>query len=206
MKVIISLANYFTGANDDPGDGEGGLVDYYTYFGDKSNPDPKKGKDLFFQPAADGSMNKMQQVYREYVKAVVTRYMTNTTVFAYELMNEPRCEQCPDGEDKSRSKFIVDWADQTSTWIKSPATGDNPGLGDTNHLLAVGDEGWFDSRVEGHAPPGLTPENVQAAATGAEYAVNGASGVDTVALMSLPNIDYGTFHYYPAVPCEYPAL
>jgi mannan endo-1,4-beta-mannosidase len=36
-----------------------------------------------------------QQVYREYIKTIVTRYKKSTAIFAWELANEPRCHGCP---------------------------------------------------------------------------------------------------------------
>jgi len=49
---------------------------------------------------------------------------------------------------------------------------------DANHLVAVGDEGFF-NRIS------------------ADWAYAGEGGVDHEALLALPSIDYGTFHCYP---------
>ncbi len=50
---------------------------------------------------------------------------------------------------------------------------------DRRHLVAVGDEGFFNI-------PGST-----------DYTYNGGSGVDWSRLIALPAIDYGTMHLYP---------
>ena len=55
--------------------------------------------------------------------------------------------------------LLIEWVRDMSRWIKQH---------DPNHLLAVGDEGFF-----------------------------GKHGVDCDALLQVPDIDFGTFHLYP---------
>jgi mannan endo-1,4-beta-mannosidase len=49
---------------------------------------------------------------------------------------------------------------------------------DQHHMIATGTEGFF-------------------AGTSDDWAYNGADGIDSEALIKLPNIDFGTFHLYP---------
>jgi len=83
---------------------------------------------------------------------------------AWELANEPECISDRSGDT------LVQWAREMSDYIKCI---------DSNHLVAVGDEGFLNRPAE------------------AALAYNGYNGVDWERLIELPNIDYGTFHLYP---------
>lgn len=77
-----------------------------------------------------------QAQYRTYIKAVVSRYITSTAVFAWELANEPRCSGC-------NTDVIYKWAADTSAYVKSL---------DPNHMVALGDEGFNPSAGDGSYP------------------------------------------------------
>lgn len=77
-----------------------------------------------------------QAQYRTYIKAVVSRYITSTAVFAWELANEPRCSGCS-------TDVIYKWAADTSAYIKSL---------DSNHMVTLGDEGFNPSAGDGSYP------------------------------------------------------
>jgi len=77
-----------------------------------------------------------QATYQAYVKAVVSRYSTSTAIFAWELMNEPRCHACD-------TSVLTAWATSTSAYIKSL---------DGNHLVTLGDEGFNPSAGDGTYP------------------------------------------------------
>ncbi|GFG18261.1 mannan endo-1,4-beta-mannosidase F [Aspergillus udagawae] len=68
---------------------------------------------------------KIQSVYRTYIKAVVSRYRDSPAIFAWELGNEPRCQNC-------NTDVIYNWAAKTSAYIKSL---------DPNHMVTTGEEG-----------------------------------------------------------------
>ena len=55
---------------------------------------------------------------------------------------------------------------------------------DSNHLVTLGDEGFMNGGGDGSYP--YTP----------------GEGVDFVANLKIPNLDYGTFHLYPG-SCEF---
>ncbi|KAL4982236.1 glycoside hydrolase superfamily [Aspergillus falconensis] len=103
IKLIIPFVNNW----DDYG-GMNAYVD--TYGGDKPG--------WYTNPS-------IQAAYQAYIKAVVTRYADSPGIFAWELGNEPRCQQCS-------TSVINQWATTTSAFIKSL---------DPNHLVAIGDEG-----------------------------------------------------------------
>ena len=129
----------------------GGIPAYTTAFGGNSTS--------FYTDA------ESQAAYRNYVQFIVNRYKNSPAIFAWELANEPRCSQCP-------SSVITNWATSISAYIKSL---------DSKHMVALGDEGWFDTASIGDG----------------SYAYSGYEGVDFVKNLAIPTLDYGTFHCYP---------
>ncbi|CAN4087240.1 unnamed protein product [Withania somnifera] len=75
--------------------------------------------------------------FKNYVKTVLTRiniytgieYRDDPTIFAWELINEPRCMTDPSGDT------LQDWIEEMSTFVKSV---------DRKHLLTVGLEGFYE--------------------------------------------------------------
>ena len=100
--------------------------------------------------------------YKNYVRAVVSRYTTNTAIMSWQLANEPRCNGCP-------ASTITNWASNLSSYIKSL---------DSNHLVSLGDEGFFNR-------------------AGGNYAYGGSEGVDFEANLKISTLDYGVMHFYP---------
>lgn len=90
-------------------------------------------------------------------------YRDDPTIFGWELANEPR------GTSGTPSQTLTRWAHEMSSYLKSL---------DSNHLVAVGDEGFLDGDSE-------------------HWTYHADNGVNHPALTALPNIDYGTFHLYP---------
>jgi mannan endo-1,4-beta-mannosidase len=121
-----------------------------------------------------------KQAYKSYVAHLIGRvnsiskltYKDDPSIFAWELANQPRCRNFGqyDRPADCRPDVITAWAKEMSEFIKSL---------DENHMVAVGDEGFFNR-------PGQAAE---------QY--NGKEGVDHEALLALGSIDYGTFHLYP---------
>jgi len=93
-----------------------------------------------------------------------TLYKDSPAILAWELANEPRCE-IPGGRE-----LLLDWVREMSQYVKEQ---------DSNHLLALGDEGFF------------TRENPP------NYLYSGQQGVDFDATLAIPEIDFGTYHFYP---------
>jgi mannan endo-1,4-beta-mannosidase len=90
-------------------------------------------------------------------------YLEEPAIMAWELMNEPRGISAADRE------LLLEWTVEMSRFLKSI---------DSNHLLALGDEGFFFKRGHGHL-------------------YDGTYGIDFEAVLKLPSIDFGTFHFYP---------
>lgn len=114
LKLIIPFVNNW---ND-----YGGINAYVNAFGGNATT-------WFTNSAA-------QTQYRKYIQAVVSRYINSTAIFAWELANEPRCNQCDTG-------VIVQWATSVSQYVKSL---------DSNHLVTLGDEGLGLSTGDGSYP------------------------------------------------------
>lgn len=71
------------------------------------------------------------------------------------------------------SSIITTWATKISGYIKSI---------DPNHMVTLGDEGWL-------APADGVGDG--------SYAYGGGEGIDWVANLAIPSLDYGVFHLYP---------
>lgn len=101
IKLIINFVNNWSDY--------GGIEAYTTAFGGTSTS-------WFTSPT-------IQNVYRQYIKAVVSRYSQSSAIFAWELANEPRCNGC-------NASVIHNWAASTSAYIKTL---------DPKHMVAIGD-------------------------------------------------------------------
>jgi mannan endo-1,4-beta-mannosidase len=140
-KLVINFVNNWSDY--------GGMPLYNTYYGTT--------KATWYTTAA------VQAQYKACISAVVSRYMTSTAVFAWELANEARC-------NGRATSVITNWATSISAYIKSL---------DPNHLVTLGDEGFMNGGGDGSYP--YTP----------------SEGVDFVANLKVPDLDYGIFHLYP---------
>ncbi len=122
----------------------------------------------------------IRQWFKDYIAHLLNRtnsitgikYKDDPTILMWELANEPRCvgSGVYPRSGNCTTETITSWADDVSTFIKTV---------DDKHLVGVGDEGFFCD--PGHAV----------------YEYNCRSGVDTVALAKLPNVDVLSFHLYP---------
>jgi mannan endo-1,4-beta-mannosidase len=128
----------------------GGMAAYFSACGVSSN-------------AQWYASSKCQAMYQAYIRAVVARYRTSTAVFAWELANEPRCNGCA-------PSVLTSWIRASSDYVRSL---------DSDHMIAIGDEGFGLSSGDGSYPYQLT------------------EGLDFAANLALPNISFGTLHLYP---------
>jgi mannan endo-1,4-beta-mannosidase len=149
IRLILPLVNYW--------ENFGGMDQYVDWFG--GGP-----RDRFYRDPS------IRAAWQTWVQAVLTRrntltgrlYRDEPAILAWELANEPECNT-PDG-----GGVLLEWVSMTSSWMRRC---------DPNHLIAVGDQGYF--------------------AGGSGPLFDGSHGVDFSALLRLPNIDLGTFHLYP---------
>ena len=107
IKLVVNFANNWSDY--------GGVPAYMTYY--------NLTQEQWY------TSSEAQATYQAYIEAVVSRYSTSTAIFAWELMNEPRCHGCD-------TSVLTSWAATTSAYIKSL---------DGNHLVTLGDEGFAPS-------------------------------------------------------------
>jgi mannan endo-1,4-beta-mannosidase len=118
---------------------------------------------------------KVISAYQSYIDKFVGRYANEPTIMAWELANEPRCSGSSGSASSAcdpAGSTINEWASTISAYIKSI---------DPNHLVALGDEGWF----QWANPP--------------TYPYAPGVGVDFEQNLQIPTLDFGTFHSYPEV-------
>lgn len=123
---------------------------------------------------------RARQAYKSYAAHLIHRvntvthvaYKDDPSIFAWELANEPRCRNYGqyDRLQDCTPATITGWVKEMSEHIKSL---------DPNHMVAVGDEGFFNRSGEGGEP------------------YTGKDGADHDAFLALKSIDFGTFHLYP---------
>lgn len=151
LKLILPLVNYWPDF--------GGMPMYLKWFG-LPETDPAE---FFRSPRTRGA-------FRVWIDHILHRrnnitgrpYYEEPAILAWELANEPR-SMGVDGRE-----LLLDWIEEMSGFVKER---------DSNHLLGVGDEGFFHQRGRSHL-------------------YNGMYGVDFEAILRLPAIDLGTFHLY----------
>jgi mannan endo-1,4-beta-mannosidase len=123
--------------------------------------------------------NQAQSQFMKWIKHIVNHvnsisgvaYKNDPTIMAWELGNEPRCKgSSTSASADCKPATITNWAKKMSNFIK---------FNDHNHLVSVGDEGFFNRT-------GST-----------DWFYSGGEGVDSDALAALPSIDFVTYHLYP---------
>jgi mannan endo-1,4-beta-mannosidase len=168
IKLVIVFTNYWADF--------GGIKEYVKWADQNAN-----GINIYdnkYTPDASKFYTDTycKKVYKQYIKDLLTRvnhlnnkaYKDDDTIMSWELMNEPR------NPDKDPS-IVTSWANEMSTYIKTI---------DTNHLVALGDEGGFNHKAS------------DAYKTLGKTMYDGSEGADFDAILALPNIDYGTYHLY----------
>ncbi|KAI0066115.1 CEL4a mannanase [Artomyces pyxidatus] len=150
IRLIVALTNNWSDY--------GGMDVYVTQILGAGQP-----HDYFYTNA------KVIAAYKNYIKTFVGRYVNEPGILGWELANEPRCSgSSPDTTSGNcTTTTITNWASQISAYIKSI---------DSNHLVAIGDEGFFNE-----------PSNPS-------YPYQGSEGIDFNANIQIPTIDFGTFH------------
>ncbi|KAJ7698350.1 mannanase [Mycena rosella] len=152
IRLIISLTNNWSDY--------GGMDVYTAQLLGSGQP-----HDLFY------SNPTVIAAFKTYVQAVVSRYANEPTIMAWELVNEPRCSGSNTVASSSCTvSTITNWASTISSFIKSI---------DSNHLVGLGDEGFFNE-------PGNS-----------DYMYQGSAGIDFAANLKISTLDFGTFHMYP---------
>ncbi|KAI0630191.1 mannanase [Trametes polyzona] len=151
LRLIISLTNNWSDY--------GGMDVYVNQIANSSN------HDLFY------TNPDVIAAFKLYIKTFVGRYVDEPTILGWELANEPRCRgSTGTSTGTCTTQTITKWAGEISAFIKSI---------DSNHLVAMGDEGFFNE-----------PGNPS-------YPYQGSEGIDFNANLNISTIDFGTAHLYP---------
>ena len=168
IRVILTLANYWPDY--------GGIGSYASWLG-------LPNKLLFFTDA------RAQDLYRRYVAHIVNRvntvdgiaYKDDPTVFAWELMNEPRSDCADDPTPDHRycdpsGSTVRSWISTMGAYVKQL---------DPEHMVATGGEG------HGFVPTGSGGQGIQWARD------NEGDGNAPYLVQNVPQVDFFTFHPYP---------
>ncbi|TFK66523.1 glycoside hydrolase family 5 protein [Pluteus cervinus] len=152
LRLIVALTNNWADY--------GGMDVYVNQIVGQGQP-----HDLFYTNA------NVKTAYKNYIKTFVGRYVNEPGILAWELANEPRCKGTTGTTSGSCTPAtITAWAKEMTAYIKSI---------DSNHLVGVGDEGFFNQ-------PGAPT-----------YPYQGGDGIDFDANLAISTVDFGTFHSYP---------
>ncbi|XP_073061530.1 mannan endo-1,4-beta-mannosidase 6-like [Primulina eburnea] len=162
IRLILSLVNNLNNF--------GGKAQYVKW-AEEAGTNVSALRDPFF------SDRTIKGYYKAYVKAIVTRknsytgvkYSEEPSIFAWELMNEPRCESV------SCSPALQDWITEMAAFVKSI---------DQKHLVTVGLEGFYGSNSSQNYV--MNPGD-WAASLGSDFIQNSA----------IKNIDFASVHAYP---------
>ncbi|KAJ6363778.1 hypothetical protein OIU78_003859 [Salix suchowensis] len=162
IRLILSLVNNlvaFGGKNQ------------YVKWAKEAGVNVSLSDDSFFSNPA------IKDYYKAYIKAVVKRknslsgvmYSEEPAIFAWELMNEPRCAS------SSSAPVLQEWIAEMAAYIKSL---------DKRHLVTVGLEGFYGPNTtnKSEVNPGIW-----AASLGTDFILNSATD----------NIDFASVHAYP---------
>ncbi|KAI0076116.1 CEL4a mannanase [Panus rudis PR-1116 ss-1] len=152
LRLIVTLTNNWSDY--------GGMDVYVSQINGSTN------HDFFYTD------EKVKAAFKNYITAFVGRYKDEPTILAWELANEPRCRgSTGTWSGTCTTVTVTNWAKEISAFIKSI---------DPNHLVAIGDEGFYNQ-----------PGNPS-------YPYQGSEGIDFDANLAIDTLDFGTFHAYPA--------
>ncbi|KAI0306582.1 glycoside hydrolase [Multifurca ochricompacta] len=211
----------------------GGMDAYVREFSDT------KAHDEFY---TDQTIRKF---FEQYIQAVVSRFVNNPRVLAWELANDPRCNSTLPSSESCNTNTITRWHADIAKFIRSI---------DPNHLISSGNHGFFcpscpklffnplpppqpssapggtrkrtaggitpskllrmiteerraapralDSRdgvkIRGRWMASLIPiAEAKRQTSGVGPAFDGSFGVDSLDILSIPNIDFGSFQLFP---------
>lgn len=115
IKLVLVLGNYW--------DEYGGAKTYLKWAGENTG-DRKR----FW------TSEKAKELYKNYLKKIVSRYKDHPNVLMWELINEPR-----NSGDRS-GQVVTDWLKEMAQFVRSI---------DNNHMIASGGEGFLSNPVPG---------------------------------------------------------
>ncbi|XAR55511.1 Mannan endo-1,4-beta-mannosidase [Bertholletia excelsa] len=162
IRLLLSLVN-----NLQP---YGGKTQYVKWAWEEGVGLSASNDSFFYDPST-------RQYFKNHVKTLLTRkntitgtqYRDDPTIFAWELINEPRCMTDPSGDT------LQEWIEEMSIFVKSI---------DNNHLITVGLEGFYGPKSSKR----LTVNPGEWAAV---------LGSDFIRNSKLSTIDFASVHIYP---------
>ncbi|KAI8009809.1 Mannan endo-1,4-beta-mannosidase 2 [Camellia lanceoleosa] len=162
VRLLLSLVNNLQAY--------GGKTQYVKWAWEEGIGLSSSNDSFFFDPS-------IRHYFKNHVKTLLTRkntitgtkYKDDPTIFAWELINEPRCMSDPSGDT------LQDWIEEMSTYVKSI---------DKNHLVTVGLEGFYGPK----SPKRLTVNPGEWAAE---------LGSDFIRNSKISTIDFASVHIYP---------
>ena len=156
VKLILAFTSYWTPT--------GGVPEYLKWGGST------KTTDFYTNPA-------IIEMYQNFVRTILLRrntingrlYRDDPTVMAWDLLNEPRCPDCPAGT-------VAKWFAQQAAFVRSI---------DPNHLITTGEEGFY----------GCCGNTANPGVKWSEWA--SSEGQDFLKDHGAKEIDFGTIHSWP---------
>src|SRR5262249_11866785 len=125
-------------------------------------------------------------LYKGYIGYLLNRtnifngrvYKDDPTIFAWELMNEPRCEGCDPAA-------VTAWMADMAAFIRGQGA---------RQMITTGEEGFDCTRTGVSSATGYTDsQNIEAH----PWMYDGSEGLCYTHNTKLANIDFGSFHMYP---------
>ncbi|XP_057527626.1 mannan endo-1,4-beta-mannosidase 2-like [Amaranthus tricolor] len=161
VRLILSLVNNLQAY--------GGKTQYVKWAWQEGIGISASNDSFFYDPS-------IQTYFKNYVKTMLTRkntitgieYRDDPVIFAWELINEPRCMTDPSGDT------LQDWIKEMSEFVKAI---------DEKHLVTVGLEGFYGLK---NAKSALNPSEWEA-----------TIGTDFIRNNDIPTIDFASVHMYP---------
>lgn len=149
----------------------GGICQYNTWAGAEN---PSNNMEFFI------SNPNTQKWYKDYIHMLLNRtntitgiaYKDEPAIFSWEIMNEARL-------NGGNPETLRNWYQEIAQYIKSI---------DNNHLVSTGEEGLEEDTPDMYSLDQYSNTHILRAGEGSSYILN----------TQIPEIDYGTAHWYPA--------
>ena len=115
IRLLLTLTNFW--------EDYGGVEQYCNWFG-------VKDKSEFFRD------RRIKEAYKRYARFVAERYKDNESVFAFQLINEPRIELGGENAMGVRDSIMKEWCREMIQAFREV---------NSNHMLSLGSEGFYSS-------------------------------------------------------------
>ena len=174
IKLIVTLTNNWQ---------EFGGMDVYN---DRVGSEKHYHSDFYSEKATKAQFKKYITHVLERTNQITNiKYKDDATIMAIELANEARCVGSNPGQyppsPNCNSTTLTKWVDEISLFIKSI---------DKKHLVAIGDEGFFDNQATNGYPSAKEYPNAYS------NIFDGTSGMDFYTNGKLPGVDILGIHSY----------